>query len=82
MKKKIAGLELTDAEQKRMDSITLGADIVLVNGKRAVIALAGRGVGPQTATTLLSKHYRSEEEFLKAILAAERNFIATKRFWH
>ena len=82
VKKKIAGLELTDAEQKRMDSITLGADIVLVNGKRAVIALAGRGVGPQTATTLLSKHYRSEEEFLKAILAAERNFIATKRFWH
>jgi len=57
------------------------ASLVMANGRRAVIALVARGVGPDTAARLLQRYYRSEEEFLRDILAAEVLYARTKRFW-
>ena len=61
-----------------MESI---ADLVLTYGKKVVVALAGRGVGPDTAIRILAKQRENDEDFLRDILEAERAFARTKRFW-
>jgi ATP-dependent Lhr-like helicase len=47
------------------------------------MALAGRGIGPNTAARILRKQYLvdDEQEFLREILKAEINYARTKRFW-
>ena len=62
----------------KMESV---ADLVLTYGSKVIVALAGRGVGPETAIRILAKQRESEEEFLRDILEAERQFARTKRYW-
>jgi ATP-dependent Lhr-like helicase len=81
IKKRLKGKPLTDDEQKKLERIKRSADMVIVYGKKAVIALAGRGVGPQTAARILARMHRNEDAFYKDILNAEREFIRTKKFW-
>ncbi len=57
------------------------ANLVMSYGKRAVYALNAYGVGAETAARILSKYYGSDEEFFKALLEAERNYVRTRRFW-
>lgn len=73
--------ELTPDERKAVKRIMKSANLVKVHGKRAVLALAARGVGPDTAAKMLAMLYDEEDDFLAAILAAEVNFARTKRFW-
>ena len=80
VKKKLKN-SLTIEEQKIWDKINRTSDLVIVYGKKAVMALATRGVGPQTAVRILRGMYFGEKDFLRALLEAERNFIRTKKFW-
>ena len=57
------------------------ASLVQSHGKRAVVALAGRGVGPETAARIINNHRETEEEFYRDILARERQYARTKAFW-
>jgi len=79
--KKRRGKDLSQSELKDLARLKKNANVIMTNGKRAAIALAARGVGPETAIRILSKPYDSDEEYLRAILAAEINFAKTKRFW-
>lgn len=73
---------LKERDEKEMfRRLELNADLVLTYGKKMIIALAGRGVGPETAIRILAKQKQSEEEFLKDILEAERQYAKTKKFW-
>lgn len=56
------------------------ANIVLSSGKKAVIALAAKGVGPETASRILAT-LTEGESFYREILKAERNYVKTHRFW-
>jgi ATP-dependent Lhr-like helicase len=68
-------------EEKAIQARLLrNANIVLSSGKKAVIALAGRGVGPEIASRILATMTEGDA-FYREILKAERNFIRTHRFW-
>ena len=57
------------------------AELVAHYGERALLALAARGVGPETARRLLSRVYRDDEAFLTELLRAERAYARTRAFW-
>lgn len=70
--------EEEEAEVRRMYK---NASLVNKNGRRALLCLVGRGVGPDTAARILSGFHEDEDEFLRGILSAEITYARTKKFW-
>ncbi|MBS7643553.1 DEAD/DEAH box helicase [Candidatus Bathyarchaeota archaeon] len=79
--KKVRGRKLTTEEEKKWQTAWKNASLIQTYGRRAAIAMAGRGIGPTTAVRILRKSYKTEEEFYMNILAAERNYLRTRMFW-
>ena len=71
-----------NAQEKR-DRMRLSRNANLVNehGKRAVIALAGRGIGPDAASRILRSIHVDEDDFYRDIMNAEILYAKNKRFW-
>jgi ATP-dependent Lhr-like helicase len=57
------------------------AELLAHHGATALLALAGRGVGPDAARRLLARPYRQESELITEILRTERNYARTRAFW-
>jgi ATP-dependent Lhr-like helicase len=57
------------------------ASLVQSLGKLAVMVMAGRGIGPMTASRILSKPFINEEQLLKEVYKAEIEYIRTRPFW-
>ena len=57
------------------------AELVAHHGDRALLALAARGVGPETARRLLMRRYRDDDAFFTELLRAERAYARTRAFW-
>ena len=55
IKKRLKGKDLTEEEKNKLEKIRRSADVIVVYGKLGAIALAGRGVGPQTAMRIMAK---------------------------
>ena len=72
---------LSEEEEIEVKRIFKNASLVNRHGKKALLALAARGVGPDTAARVLSGFYEDEDDFLRDILSAEINYARTKRFW-
>jgi len=80
---------LTEEETKKVRRFHKNASLVLNYGKAAIIALSGRGIGPDTASRILRKYSASDLEksedvqikFLKDILKAELTYARTRDFW-
>ncbi|MDR2855360.1 MAG: DEAD/DEAH box helicase, partial [Methanomicrobiales archaeon] len=70
-----------EKEEKAIERrLMMNANIILSSGKKAMIVLAAKGVGPDTASRILAKQYEGDALY-KEILVAERNYIRTHRFW-
>lgn len=82
IKKNLKDKEMNEEEKKKLERMENAADLVLTYGAKVVTALAGRGVGPDTAIRILAKQKENNDDFLREILQAERNFAKTKRFWN
>jgi ATP-dependent Lhr-like helicase len=72
---------LKEEEEKELRRLYKNASLVQMNGKKAMLALAGRGIGAETAARVLASFSENEDEFLRDILNAEINYARTKRFW-
>jgi len=81
VKKKIKKAKMSEDEIKEFQNIRRSADLVAVYGKKAVMALAGRGIGPQTAARILSMLQPTKEKLLMDILLAEKEFARTHIYW-
>jgi ATP-dependent Lhr-like helicase len=68
-------------EMKYFERARMTADLFLVYGKKAAVALAARGVGPVGARRILAKYHKDDDAFMRDLLDAERQFIKTRKFW-
>jgi ATP-dependent Lhr-like helicase len=73
--------EKTPEQEKMTRRAYRAANMVQTHGKKAVIALAARGVGPHNAAQILNKHRESEDDFYRDIIEKERQYARTKSFW-
>jgi ATP-dependent Lhr-like helicase len=81
IKKKKQKAKLTPDEEHTLKQAWLSASLVQTKGKEAVVVLSGRGVGPATATRILRRLHRTEEDLYLDILKAEREYARTRLFW-
>ena len=71
-----------DAEQEKATQRAYkAASLVQSHGKRAVIALAARGVGPRNAALIINRHRENEDDFYRDVLEKEREYARTQAFW-
>ena len=68
-----------DKEMQR--KIVKNAHLIREKGKVALLTLAARGVGTETANRLLEVSYANEDDLIKAILNAEMDYSRNRRFW-
>ena len=67
---------------KEKNALSKSAHLVRERGQEALIALAGRGVGPETASRILSVRYFSIDDLIMEIIKAENDFARNRRFWN
>jgi ATP-dependent helicase Lhr and Lhr-like helicase len=70
-------------EQQSKDATRIfrNANIVNEYGGKAAIVLAGRGVGPDSASRILRSVHTDEDDLLRDIMNAEILYAKNKRFW-
>jgi len=78
--KKGSNVKFSKEEQEYLDRLADSASLVSASGHRAVIAQAGRGIGPRTAGRILRRQ-SDKDELLKDILREEQVYARNKRFW-
>jgi ATP-dependent Lhr-like helicase len=79
----------TSEENKEVQRLHKNASLVLSYGRFALLALVGRGIGPDSAARILGRYNKleltkSEEKeikFLRDILQAELQYAKTRGFW-
>jgi hypothetical protein len=65
---------------KLVEKVRHSANLFMSHGYKAVLTLAGHGIGPATARAILAKS-PDMESLLKNILEAEVNFTKNRKYW-
>jgi len=81
LKRRLRGEELSEEELRELSIARRKADLVLRYGKKAVIALQVKGVGPETAFRILGKMHIDDKEFYLDLLKAKIRFLRTRQYW-
>jgi len=79
--KKMMKLDLSEDEQKVLARVRQTADLVAVYGRKAVVAQSVYGIGPQTASKILSKMHADENAFYEDLFEAKLRYITTRPYW-
>ena len=69
-----------EENRRRMRRVINNASLVSAYGRRAVVALAARGLGPAAAARVLRRQ-REDDDFYRDILAEEKKYSRTQKFW-
>ncbi len=78
--KKKDGRQLNEDEEKKYRRAWKTSSLIQNFGKRSILILSGFGVGVDTAARII-RRTGDEEQTLKNIYLAEKNYIATRGFW-
>ncbi|MBX5329284.1 MAG: DEAD/DEAH box helicase [Candidatus Bathyarchaeota archaeon] len=81
LKKRREDKELAEEELKELRDARRTADLVLSYGKKAIVALEVKGVGPETAFRILGKMHMKEDEFYMDLLKAKIQYLRTREYW-
>ena len=80
----VLGLKTSGTKVESRDAISKlkwKADLISIYGRKAIMALSVRGIGPQTASRILSRMHEDEGEFVVDLILASGKYEATKRYW-
>ena len=72
--------KLNSEDKRKLERIRDSAILFMNYGIKACLALAGYGIGVETAKKVLRKSF-GEEDLIRNILEAEKEFIRTRKFW-
>ena len=64
LRRRLRGEELNEEELKELSIARRTADLVLSYGKRAIVALQVKGVGPETAFRILARCILMRKSFI------------------
>jgi ATP-dependent Lhr-like helicase len=67
-------------DKRRIRRVIQNAALVSSHGRRAVVTLAARGLGP-TASARVLRRQREEDDFYRDILTEEKKYSRTQKFW-
>ncbi|MHA1287894.1 MAG: helicase-related protein, partial [Candidatus Thorarchaeota archaeon] len=81
LEKRLRGESLTKEEEKKYRAASLTAELVSRYGKTALMVLAGRGIGPTTASRILSPVLKERLQILRSIAKGELQYERTRPFW-
>ncbi len=57
------------------------AELLAHHGTNALLCLAARGIGPETARRILARPFRDPSDLVAEILRAERRYAKNRAFW-
>jgi ATP-dependent Lhr-like helicase len=78
----LRAIETGRLTQKEKNALSKSAHLVRERGKIALMVLAGRGIGPETATRLLSVKYLNDTDLIQDIIRSENDFSKNRRYWN
>ena len=81
IKKWKKGLKLKYNEQDEVEKFRKTVGLIMTYGKKAIIALSAKGIGPTVAARILRKYHEDEEDFYLDILEAEKQYLRTRPYW-
>ena len=67
---------------KEKNALSKSAHLVKERGRDALMVLAGRGIGPETASRLLSVRYLNDDDLIQNIIRSENDFSKNRRYWN
>ena len=79
--KRLKGSKLQPEEEHRFDRAWKVASLINNFGKKALIVLAGYGVGADAAARIL-RNYIDDDGIYKSVYEAERQYVMTRGFWN
>ncbi len=81
LQRRLKGEQMSDETLEDLTYARRTADLVLSHGKRALIALEVKGVGPETAFRILGKMHPDEDDFYMDLLKAKIQYLRTRPYW-
>jgi ATP-dependent helicase Lhr and Lhr-like helicase len=79
--KRLTGGKLSNDENHKFNRAWKVASLINNFGRKALIVLAGYGIGADTAARIL-RNYVDDEEIYRSIYEAEKQYVMTHRFWN
>ena len=81
LRRRLKGEELGLEELAHLTYARRTADLTLSYGKKALIALQVKGIGPETAFRILGKMHPNEDDLYMDLLRAKIQYLRTKPYW-
>jgi ATP-dependent Lhr-like helicase len=75
------GKKLSQDESYKFEKAWKVSNLLIADGKNALIVLSGYGVGPETAGRILKNGVIDDDDLIKRIMTAEKQYALTRGFW-